>query len=130
MVSFFKRHKQVILYGTALAILLLLLKWLEWKFVIMSHALDLYSGAISIVFTGLGIWLALKLAPGLSHRRTSSTSQTPAAPLPPPPPPPPSSIPRQHTPFLSVRPRQYTPLTYAAHLRHSSHPNHPRPLRP
>src|ERR1700743_2630615 len=62
MTSFFKRHRQIIIYGTALAVLLLLLKWLEWRFVVMSHALDLYGGAIAIVFTGLGIWLALKLA--------------------------------------------------------------------
>ena len=40
----------------------MLLKWLEWRFVVLDHALDIYSGAIAIVFTGLGIWLALKLA--------------------------------------------------------------------
>jgi two-component system, NarL family, response regulator LiaR len=40
----------------------MLLKWLEWHFVVLDHALDIYSGAIAIVFTGLGIWLALKLA--------------------------------------------------------------------
>ncbi len=40
----------------------MLLKWLEWHFVVLDHALDIYSGAIAIVFMGLGIWLALKLA--------------------------------------------------------------------
>ena len=40
----------------------MLLKWLEWRFVVLDHALDIYSGAIAIVFMGLGIWLALKLA--------------------------------------------------------------------
>ncbi|HET6255784.1 MAG TPA: response regulator transcription factor [Puia sp.] len=60
--GFFTRHKHVILYGFALAGLLFLLKWLEWKFVVLDRAIELYSGAIALVFTGLGIWLALKLA--------------------------------------------------------------------
>ena len=59
---FFRRYKLVIFYALALALLLMLLKWLEWHFVVLDHALDIYSGAIAVVFTGLGIWLALKLA--------------------------------------------------------------------
>ena len=31
-------------------------------FLILDHALDIYIGAIALIFTGLGIWLALKLA--------------------------------------------------------------------
>jgi two-component system, NarL family, response regulator LiaR len=30
--------------------------------VVLDHALDIYSGALALVFMGLGIWLALKLA--------------------------------------------------------------------
>jgi DNA-binding CsgD family transcriptional regulator len=59
---FIVRHRHIILYGSALALLLFLLKWLEWRFIILDHAIEIYSGAIAVVFTGLGIWLALKLA--------------------------------------------------------------------
>jgi two-component system, NarL family, response regulator LiaR len=59
---FLTRHKHIILYGTALALLLFLLKWLEWKFIVLDRAFELYTGAIALVFTGLGVWLALKLA--------------------------------------------------------------------
>jgi NarL family two-component system response regulator LiaR len=59
---FLLRHKTVIIYGSALALLLFLLKWLEWRFIILDHAVEIYGGAIAVVFTGLGIWLALKLA--------------------------------------------------------------------
>jgi NarL family two-component system response regulator LiaR len=52
----------IIIYGVALALLLLLLKWLEWRFIIFDHAIEVYSGILALVFTGLGIWLALKLA--------------------------------------------------------------------
>jgi NarL family two-component system response regulator LiaR len=38
-----------------------LIKWLEYKFVIIDHALEIYVGAIALIFTILGIWLALKL---------------------------------------------------------------------
>jgi ATP/maltotriose-dependent transcriptional regulator MalT len=62
MSSFFRRYKHIILYGSGLAVLLFLLKWLEWRLLIFDHAMDIYTGAIAIVFTGLGIWLALKLA--------------------------------------------------------------------
>ena len=61
IVAAIARNKQNILYGVALALLLLLLKWLEWQFVIEDHAVEVYSSAIAVVFTALGIWLALKL---------------------------------------------------------------------
>jgi DNA-binding CsgD family transcriptional regulator len=59
---FFFKHRIVFLYGTSMAILLILLKWLELRFVIYDHALEMYAGAIALVFTALGIWLALKLS--------------------------------------------------------------------
>jgi len=55
------KNKQNILYGVSLAVLLLLLKWLEWRFIIIDHAFEIYAGTIALVFTGLGIWLAKKL---------------------------------------------------------------------
>ena len=55
------RNKQSIIYGISLALLLLLLKWLEWHFVIVSNAFEIYAGTIAVLFTGLGIWLAIKL---------------------------------------------------------------------
>jgi two-component system, NarL family, response regulator LiaR len=59
---FLTRHRHIILYGLSLALLLILLKWLEWRFIVIDRAIEIYSGAIAVVFTGLGIWLALKLA--------------------------------------------------------------------
>jgi len=55
------KNKQNILYGVSLAFLLLLLKWLEWHFVIVNHAFEVYVSTIALIFTALGIWLALKL---------------------------------------------------------------------
>jgi DNA-binding CsgD family transcriptional regulator len=62
MQKFLSKHKHTIIYGISLAILLFVLKWLELRFIIIDHALEIYIGAIAALFTGLGIWLALKLA--------------------------------------------------------------------
>jgi DNA-binding CsgD family transcriptional regulator len=55
------KNKKIILYGFSLALLLFLLRWLELRFLILDHALDIYIGIIALIFTGLGIWLAIKL---------------------------------------------------------------------
>ena len=57
----FRKNKTIWLYGASLAILLFLMKWLELRFVIYDHAFEVYAGAIAILFTSLGIWLAIKL---------------------------------------------------------------------
>lgn len=61
-VSFLLRYRHTILYGFCLAIILFSLKWLELRFVILDHAFEIYIAAIALIFTALGIWLALKLA--------------------------------------------------------------------
>jgi len=60
--KFLARNRIVFLYGISLAILLLFIKWLEWRFVIIEYSFELYVAAIAIMFTGLGIWLANKLS--------------------------------------------------------------------
>ena len=67
MGNLFSRNKLVIVYGASLAGILLLLKWLEFRFVIMDHAFEVYIGAIALIFTSLGIWLAVKLTKPKTH---------------------------------------------------------------
>ncbi len=56
------RNKATIVYSISLALLLLLLKWLELRFIIFDHSFEIYIGFIAVIFTALGIWLALKLS--------------------------------------------------------------------
>lgn len=58
----FIKYKTVLLYGSSLALLLFLLRWLELRFIIFSDSLELFTAGIAILFTGLGIWLTLKLS--------------------------------------------------------------------
>jgi DNA-binding CsgD family transcriptional regulator len=56
------RNKGTIIYSISLAFLLFLLKWLELRFIIFDHSFEIYIGCIAVIFTALGIWLALKLS--------------------------------------------------------------------
>ena len=60
--NFLYKNKTIFIYGISSAVLLLLLKWLEWRFMIVNHVMEIYIGAIALIFTLLGIWLALKLS--------------------------------------------------------------------
>ena len=56
------KHKETIIYSISMAFLLFLLKWLELRFIIFDHSFEIYIGFIAVIFTALGIWLALKLS--------------------------------------------------------------------
>src|SRR6185503_14298564 len=56
------KHKATIIYSISLAALLFLLRWLELRFIIFQHSFEVYIGFIAVIFTALGIWLALKLS--------------------------------------------------------------------
>ena len=58
--SFYKNY-EIIIYGFVLALLLFVMKWIEFKFLIINNAADVYIGIIALLFTVLGFWLALKL---------------------------------------------------------------------
>lgn len=60
--NFLQKHKSTILYSISLAFLLFLLKWLELRYLIFHHSFEIYAGFIAVIFTTLGIWLALKLS--------------------------------------------------------------------
>ena len=57
----FLKTRHIIGYAFLLAILVFVLKWLQWKFLIVDHALDIYIGLIAIFFTILGVWIATQL---------------------------------------------------------------------
>jgi len=44
-----------------MAILVFALKWLQWKFLIVDNAIDIYIGLVAVFFTALGIWVAKQL---------------------------------------------------------------------
>lgn len=59
--TFLKDFRHIVLYGLILAVLVFALKWLQWKFLIVDNAIDIYVGLIAVFFTILGVWVATQL---------------------------------------------------------------------
>lgn len=56
-----KQNKELISYAIAMAILLLLLRLLEYKFLVLEYKIEIYAGIIAIIFLLIGIWIANKV---------------------------------------------------------------------
>lgn len=56
-----KRGWQILWYGIGFALILMLIKFLEIRYVILLNTFELYAAAIALIFTILGIWIAIKL---------------------------------------------------------------------
>ena len=54
-----KRH--VVICGLIGGILITLLKWTEYRFLVIEHSIEIYGGLTAATFAVLGIWLGLKL---------------------------------------------------------------------
>jgi two-component system, NarL family, response regulator LiaR len=53
--------RTVVLYGLALALLIAVMKYIEYQFFAKSLSVEFYIGLVAIFFTSLGIWAGLKL---------------------------------------------------------------------
>jgi DNA-binding CsgD family transcriptional regulator len=54
-----KRH--VLIYGLIGGLLIAVMKWTEYRFLVIEHSIEIYGGLIAATFAALGIWLGLKL---------------------------------------------------------------------
>ena len=50
-----------LIYGLCGGILIVILKLMEFRFLVVQHSIEIYGGLIAALFAGLGIWLGLKL---------------------------------------------------------------------
>lgn len=53
--------RTIILYGLSLAVLVFLLKYLEYQLIVRELSIEFYVGFVALFFTALGIWAGLKL---------------------------------------------------------------------
>jgi len=54
-----KRH--ILIYGLVGGLLIVLLKLIEYRFLVIEHSIEIYGGLVALLFAVLGIWLGLKL---------------------------------------------------------------------
>ena len=51
-----------LIYGVCGGVLIVVLKLIEFRFLVVAHSFEIYGGLIAVLFAGLGIWLGLKQA--------------------------------------------------------------------
>src|SRR5688572_24576144 len=59
--NFKDMRKTIVLYGLSLAVLIILLKVLEYRFFVRDLSLEFYLGLIAILCTAFGVWAGLRL---------------------------------------------------------------------
>src|SRR6188474_2806923 len=50
-----------LIYGVCGGVLIIALKLIEFRFLVVERAVEIYGALIALLFAGLGIWLGLKL---------------------------------------------------------------------
>jgi DNA-binding CsgD family transcriptional regulator len=50
-----------LIYGLTGGVLIVILKVIEFRFLVVEHSLEIYGGLVALLFAALGIWLGLKL---------------------------------------------------------------------
>lgn len=53
--------RNILIYGLCGGALIVLLRLIEYRFIVLGHSLEIYGGLVALLFAGVGIWLGLKL---------------------------------------------------------------------
>jgi DNA-binding CsgD family transcriptional regulator len=53
--------RHIILFGIAGGILITVLKWTEYRYLVIEHSIEIYGGLTAATFSAFGIWLGLRL---------------------------------------------------------------------
>ncbi len=53
--------RTVVLYGLLGGLLIAGLKFIEYRFLVIEHSVEIYGGIVALLFSIVGIWLGLKL---------------------------------------------------------------------
>lgn len=53
--------RNILIYGLCGGLLIVVLRLIEYRFLVVEHSLEIYGGLVALLFAGLGIWLGFKL---------------------------------------------------------------------
>ncbi len=59
--------RSILIYGLALGLILMLLKAIEYRYLVRGFSIDVYMGIMAIGFTALGIWIARQMRNNENH---------------------------------------------------------------
>ena len=54
-------RRTVLAYGLLGGLLIAVLKFIEYRYLVIEHSFEIYGGIVALIFSVLGIWLGLKL---------------------------------------------------------------------
>jgi NarL family two-component system response regulator LiaR len=52
--------RDILIYGILGGVLIAVLKWTEYRFLVVEHSVEIYGGLVAATFAVLGIWLGIK----------------------------------------------------------------------
>src|ERR1700735_1592791 len=53
--------RHILLFGLVGGIIITLLKWTEYRYLVVDHSIEIYGGLTAATFAAFGIWLGLRL---------------------------------------------------------------------
>ena len=59
--AYLQMKKHILIYGICGGLLIVVLKLIEYRFLIIERSIEIYGGLIALLFASVGIWLGLKL---------------------------------------------------------------------
>ena len=73
--------RDVLVYGAALALLVVVLKLTEYRFLVVEHSVEVYAGLIALFAATAGIWLGRSLRRRQTADEEGAASASPAEPF-------------------------------------------------
>lgn len=53
--------KHVALYGLLGGVLIATLRWVEYRWLVLDHSLEIYGGLVAVLFAAVGVWIGVRL---------------------------------------------------------------------
>lgn len=54
-------RKHILLYGLLCGVLIVVLRLIEYRWLVLSHSVEVYGALVAAIFAGVGIWLGRRL---------------------------------------------------------------------
>jgi two-component system, NarL family, response regulator LiaR len=54
-------RKTILIYGLLGGLLIAGLKFIEYRFLVVEHSLEIYGGIVALLFAAVGVWLGLRM---------------------------------------------------------------------
>jgi DNA-binding CsgD family transcriptional regulator len=96
-------RRTVIVYGLLGGVLIVVLKLIEYRFLVVEHSFEIYGGLVALIFAALGIWLGLRMTGRKVEKEIVVVRETA-----------PFVVDQARLEQLGITPREYEILTHIA----------------